>query len=93
MSTIHVGIRHDYYLVISKLLYIKIIMNTRSKCSDHCFDLRILKDVVYTGLLYVEDLTSKRKDGLSSTVSRSFCGATSRISLDYIDLALVRILA
>ena len=64
MSSIHIGIGHDDDLVISKLLYIEVLMDTCSKCGDHGFDFFISKDSVYSCLLNIKDLTSEWKYGL-----------------------------
>ena len=53
MGSIHIGIRHDDDLVITKLGNIKIVMNTGTKGRDHGFDLRIAVDPVQSGFLYV----------------------------------------
>ena len=53
MSTIYIGIRHNNDLIISELINIKILMNTCTKCCDHCFDLGILKDSVDSCFFYV----------------------------------------
>ena len=74
VGTIHIGIRHDDYLVIIQLAYIEIIAVTlheaTAKCIDKCFDLGILKHLCNRLLLHVEYLTSKWKYGLIHSVSR-----------------------
>ena len=80
MSAVHVGIRHDDDLVISKLRDIKIIMDPLSKRSDHRLDLRIGVDLVEAGFLYIQDLSSKRKDCLGRTVSGSLGRTAGGIS-------------
>ena len=92
MCTINIGIGHDDDLVITKLADIKILMDSRSKCCDHSFDLGICINFIQTCFLYVQDLTSQRQDSLCHTVSGSLCGTTGGISLYDVDLAVLRIL-
>ena len=66
-------------------------MDPCSERRDHCFDLCIRIDLIQTRLLYIEDLTSQRKDCLRRTVSRSFRRTAGGISLYDIDLAVCRI--
>ena len=92
MSTIDIGIGHDDDFMITQFCDIKIFMNTSTKCSDHCFNLCIAVDSVQTGFLYVEDLTTERKDCLCCTVTCCLGGTTRRISLYDVDLTVFRIL-
>ncbi len=39
MSSVYIGIGHDNDLMISQFCNIKVLMDTCSECSDHCFDL------------------------------------------------------
>ena len=92
MGAVHIGICHDDDLMVSEFADIKIIMDSRSKSCDHRLDLRIAVDFVKAGFLYIEDLSSKRKDCLSRTVSRCLSGTAGGISLYDVDLTVFRIL-
>ena len=69
MCTVNIGIGHDNDLVITEFTDIKVIMDTCTKCSDHCFNLCIAVDSVQTGLFYIKDFTTQWKDCLCCTVS------------------------
>ncbi|CDB61062.1 unknown [Clostridium clostridioforme CAG:132] len=67
MSSVHIGIRHDDDFVVAEFGYIKIVMNTCSKCSYHGLDFRIAVNTIHSGLLHVENFTAQGKYGLSGT--------------------------
>ena len=96
MRPVHIGISHDHNLVVTKLCNVKIISisfgESTSECIDHGLDLRIGKHFVNGCFLYIQDLTSDRKDCLVITVTCSLCGTSRRISLYDKDLTLGRIL-
>ena len=58
MCSIHIGICHDYDLIITKLIYIKVLMDTCTESSYHSLNLFILHDMIYTCLLDIKYLTS-----------------------------------
>ena len=64
MGAVHIGIRHQDDLMVTKLADIKIVQNTGTKCRDHCLDLGIAVDSVLSCLLHIQDLAAKGKDGL-----------------------------
>ena len=74
VGTVHIGIRHDDYLIIVQLTYVKIVAialhEATAKCIDECFYLGILKHLRNRLLLHVEYLTSKWKYCLILSVSR-----------------------
>ena len=75
MSSIHIGISHDHNLVIAKLCNVKVISvsfgESTSECIDHGLDLRIGKHLINGCFLYIQYLTSDRKDCLVITVTGS----------------------
>ena len=91
VRSIDIGIGHDNDLVISQLTDIKIFVDSRSKCCDHCLNLSISVNLIKTCFLYVQNLTTKWQDCLSCTVSGCLCRTAGGISLDDIDLTLGRI--
>ena len=91
MRSIDIGIGHDNDLVISQLTDIKIFVDSRSECCDHCLNLSISVNLIKTCFLYVQNLTTKWQDCLSCTVSGCLCRTAGGISLDDIDLTLGRI--
>ena len=91
VRSIDIGIGHDNDLVISQLADIKIFMNSRSECCDHCLNLSISVNLIKTCLLYIQNLTTKWQDCLSCTVSGCLRRTAGGISLDDIDLTLRRI--
>ena len=86
MSAVHIGIGHQDDLVVTELGNIKIFVDTRTKGGDHSFDLGIGINLVKTRLLHIQDLTSKRQNGLGRTGSGCLCGSACGISLYDIDL-------
>ena len=76
VGTVHIGIRHDDYLVIVQLAYVKIIAvalhETTAKRIDECLDLGILKHLCNRLFLHIEYLSSKWQYRLILSVSRGF---------------------
>ena len=97
MGSIHIGICHDYDLIVVELADIKVITEalreTASEGIDHSLDLCVLKYLCYRHLLNIEDLTSKWKYGLIFSVTGCLGRAAGGITLDYKDLALLCIVA
>ena len=92
MSTIDIGIGHDDDLVITQLADIKVLVDSGTKGCDHRLDLGVAVDSVQTGFLYVEDLTTERKDRLCGTVTCCLGGTTRGITLYDVDLTVFRVL-
>ena len=81
MCAIYICICHNNYFMISKLCNIKIIMNTCTKCCDHCLNLCIAINLVESGFLHIQDLSPQRKNCLCSTAPGCLCRSPRRISL------------
>ena len=92
MRSVHVGIRHQDDLVVAQLRNVKIVMDPRSKGSDHSLDLRVGVNLVKPCLLHIQDLSAQGKDGLSRPGAGLLRGASGGVSLHDIDLAVLRIL-
>ena len=67
MGAVHIGIGHNYNLIISQLLDVKIFMNSRSKSGNHCAYLGISIDSVKSGFFYVQNLSSPA-EGLPGSI-------------------------
>ena len=92
MRTVHIGIGHNDNLVVAKLADIKVLVDSGTKGCNHRLDLGVAVDSVQTGFLYVEDLTTERKDCLCGTVTCCLGGTTRGITLYDVDLTVFRIL-
>ena len=92
MRAINIGIGHDDDLVITQLADIKVLVDSGTKGCDHRLDLGVAVDSVQTGFLYVEDLTTERKDCLCGTVTCCLGGTTRGITLYDVDLTVFRVL-
>ena len=91
MCTVYIGIGHDNDLVIPQFADIEIIMDSGSECGDHRFDLCIGVDSIQSRLLHIQNLSTKRKNGLCCTVTGCLCRSSRRVSLYDVDLAVCRI--
>ena len=67
-------------------------MDARAEGGDHCLDLFISVDPVFTSLFYIQDLAAQRKDRLRRAGPRRLRAAACGIALDEEDLAVLRIL-
>ena len=65
MGAIHIGIRHDDDFVVAQLGYVKVFMDSGSKCRNHGLNLRIAVNPVHSGFFHVQYLASEGQDGLS----------------------------
>ena len=81
MSSVHVSIGHDDDLMISQLVQVEVLSDTAAEGCDHVLDLIGVQDLIKSGLLNVQDLTSQRKDGLTLTVTSVLGGSTCGVSL------------
>ena len=94
MASVHIGIRHQYDLIIAQLGNIKIIAiafrEPAAKGIDHGLDLGVSKNLVHGCLLHIEDFSPDRKDCLIFAVSGRLGGASGGISLYDKDLAFFR---
>ena len=73
MCTVHVGIRHDYYLVVIQLLDVEIVAvalhEAAAESIDESLDLGVLEHLADRNLFNIKDLTAKRKYRLILSVS------------------------
>ena len=72
MSPIGIGIGHDDNLVVVDIVKVKISSNTCTNSVNHGIDFFIFENVCHFGFLSVEDLPSKRKNGLEFTITALF---------------------
>ena len=88
MRTVNIGIRHDDNLVVTQFGNIKIFVYSRAERGDHRLDLGVGINTVEPCLFHIQDLASKRKDGLCSPVSGCLGRTACRISLNDVDLTV-----
>ena len=96
MSSVHIGICHNDYLVVTDLFNIEstfliTIADTGANCGDHSLNFLILESSMQTGLLNINDLTTKRQNGLSRSITSRLRGTTSRVTLNNEDFRFSRI--
>ena len=82
MGAVNVGIGHDDDLVIPQFGLIKFVADSAAKGGNHVFNFVRIENSVQSCFLYIEDLTSKRQDGLSHSVSSLFCTSAGGVTLD-----------
>ena len=92
MGAVHIGICHNNNLVVAELGNIEVVVNSRSKRRDHGTNLSVCIDLVQSGFLHVQNLSSQRQDGLVCLASGFLGGSAGGISLYQVDLAVLRIL-
>ena len=81
MRSIHVGVRHDDDLVVTKLCRIEIILaNSRSQGGDHRCNFRVREHLVVAGLLDIQDLSLDGQNRLGSPVAALLGGTAGRIA-------------
>src|SRR4029078_11890554 len=86
-----VGVRHQTDLVVTQLVYIKIVLaDPGSKSGYQRLDLAVTKHFVKPSLFDVENFTLKRQNSLILAVAALFCRPTCRISLNQIKLGHCR---
>ena len=93
MGTVDVGVGHDDDLVVAQLfgvqrLAVFFCSKAYSEGGKNVANFFVLKDAVLHGLFHVEDLTSKRKNGLEAAVTALLGRTPCGVSFDEEDLAL-----
>ena len=73
MATIHIGITHDHYFMISQLTEIqspRVLFGSDSypESRIHVFDLFVLKNLVLHGFFHIQDFYPEGQDGLEFPV-------------------------
>src|SRR5438876_974139 len=91
VRTIYVSIGHYQYMVISEFTDIKLLADTSPERGDQVTDLLGGEDLVFAGLLDVEDLAAQRQDRLDAAATSTFRGTTGGIALHQVDLAQARV--
>ena len=91
VAAVHVGVRHQDDLVVAELFDIELVVDTGADRRDHRGDLLRREHLVEASLLDVEDLAAQRKDRLGAPVAALLGGAACAVSLDDVELALLRI--
>src|SRR5918999_6069000 len=89
MGSIHIRIAHHNHFVISDLLDIEIFRpDSRAQRRNEGLNLLRTEHFVETRLLYIEDLTTQRQNGLRAPIAPLLSRATGRIALNQEDLRL-----
>ncbi len=87
MRSVHVGIGHDYDLVVGQFrdvdfLGIVVGADRYAQCTEHGRDFGIVEDFVIHRFLHVEDFTSQWQDGLELAVAALFGCSACGVTLD-----------
>ncbi len=77
MTTVHVGVGHYDYLVVTQLAYVKILAYSGAQSCDYRRQLVIVVYLVRPGFFHVQHLAPKREYGLKPAVP-ALLGGTSR---------------
>ena len=96
MLSVDIGIGHNDYLVVTKLVQISLFgvfsqTKTYAQCLNDVVHLVTLKCFMPHGFFHIEYFTSQRKDGLSGPASSLLGRATGGISLDQEQLTFGRV--
>ena len=91
VGAVDIRISHDDDLAVTALREVEVLADARAEGRDHRADLGIGEDLVESCLLDVEDLAAQRQDGLEAAVAALLGGAACGITLDEVDLGLLRI--
>jgi len=92
MGSVDVGIGHDDDLVVAQPGHIDVVLvvaaaDPHTEGRDDDLDFLVLKDLVESGLLHVEDLAAQGQDGLVAPVAALLRGAARGVALDEVQLA------
>ena len=88
MRSVHIRIGHDDDAVIAYLGDVEILPDASSDGYGEVLDLLMVQELVRTGLLDVEDLSSEREDGLERAVPSLLGASSCGVSLHDVQLAL-----
>ena len=87
VSAIHISIGHDHDTVIAKIADIKFFaLNAQTESRNQGLNLSIFVDLGVIRLLNVENLAPQGKNRLIAAIAALFGRATSRITLNDVDL-------
>src|SRR3989344_1543367 len=86
MRAVHVGIGHEYYLVVAELRYVELVGDRGAERDHERSYLLVREHFVYAGFLHVQYLSLQRKDGLRAPVAALLRAASGRIPLDDVEL-------
>ena len=91
MSPIYIGIGHDDNFIIPKFGDIEIFAYTGTKSGNHGANGIRIEYPIQTSFFYVQNLTTKRKNGLVTTITARFCRTTCGVPFDDVDFSHLRI--
>ena len=90
MRAVLVGIGKDYHLVIFKVGYIKIHINTGTQRRNYGAELLICKHLIQPLLFHIKRLAAQRQYCLKTAVPALLCRSACGIALHYEQLVLLR---
>ena len=92
MRSVHVGIRHNDYFVITEFIDIEFVRtDARAKCGNDCSYFNISQNFIEPGFFHVEDLSPKRENCLVPSVASLFCRASGRVAFNQVNLTFIRV--
>ena len=70
MSAIYISVGHDHNAMVTKIFNLKIFaLNSQAQSSDQRLDFSIFVDLGIISFLNIENLATKREDGLISPIT------------------------
>src|SRR6056297_159805 len=86
VRSIHISIRHNNDFMIPEVFKFEFLLmpNAGSKGSNHRLDFLVLENLVDFGFLNIQNFTSKRQDGLVSSISAHLSGSAGRVTLNQV---------
>ena len=92
MRTVNISIGHQNDLVIAQFLDVELVVNSSTQRGDDRLNLVVLQHAIQPRLLHVQNLSSKRKNGLVHRITARFSRTTSGITLHDVELGEHRVL-
>src|SRR3546814_5152861 len=81
MTTVHVGIGHNNYSVITQAIHTKLFFNPDTQRFNQSYNLVVSQHLIKPSSFNVQHLTAKWQNSLSFAVTTTFGRTTSRIAL------------
>src|SRR5579859_8085570 len=91
VAAVDVGVGHGHDAVVAHLLDVEVVADARAHRGDEVADLVRGEDLVQARLLDVENLAAQGQDRLRAPVAPALGGASGRVALDDVELALRRV--
>ena len=81
VAAVHVGVSHDDDAVVAQILDAELLADVRAHGNNQRLDFGVRQHLVQARALDVEDLPTKRQDGLEVSVSALLSAATGGVTL------------